>query len=188
MKKLNFFIIIIAVNCGTNEEFALKAECPKTCLDPKGENDCGIKAPIEGCYCKEGFVTNAAGKCVSKDTCGCKLPDGSAIIDVGQKLTNADCTSVFTCEKALTVAVAKPIKPCGDNAVCTIVNNEPSCTCKPGFFGNGKVCNKDICNADPNPCGTGATCTSKDGIPTCTCPKGKTGDPKVRCCGTMNCQ
>ena len=155
-------------------------------MDIEGVNDCGLKAPIEGCYCKAGFVTNAGGKCVKKETCGCKLPDGSAIIDVGQKLTNPDCTKVYSCEKAGSIAKESAIKPCGDNAVCTIINNEPTCACKPGFFGNGKVCNKDICNA--NVCGTGAECESKDGIPTCKCPAGKTGDPKVRCCGTMNCQ
>lgn len=52
------------MECGQNEEYAIRDECPKTCLYPDGRYDCGSLDPIEGCYCKVGFVLNSFGKCI----------------------------------------------------------------------------------------------------------------------------
>ena len=65
-----------------NEIYSIKTYCPKTCLDPFGTADCGEIKPVEGCFCKEGFVLNSNGVCVPIDQCGCPLPDGSGILAV----------------------------------------------------------------------------------------------------------
>lgn len=78
----HFEINLKAKTCGTNEVYELRAECSKTCLFPDGNNDCGLVNPIEGCYCKAGFVLDAANQCVAKENCGCVLPDKSGIIAV----------------------------------------------------------------------------------------------------------
>ena len=70
-----------AVPCGENEVYELRAECTKTCLDTELA-ECGLKVPIEGCYCKTGFVKNNADKCIPVNECGCKTPDMTSIIDV----------------------------------------------------------------------------------------------------------
>lgn len=46
------------------------------------EYDCGEKKGIEGCFCKDGFVMDNKGNCVTVDQCGCKLPDKSLTLSV----------------------------------------------------------------------------------------------------------
>jgi hypothetical protein len=121
--------------------YELRAECPKTCINLNGAPDCGLKKPIEGCYCKTGFVLDSQGNCIAAANCGCLTPDGTSVINVGQQVTSLDCTVVYSCSVAGKIATMTSINPCGQNAVCTIVNNQPVCTCKPGFFGvNGVNC------------------------------------------------
>jgi hypothetical protein len=60
----------------------MRAECPKTCLDLKGTNDCGIKVAVEDCYCKTGFVLDSKSQCIASSNCGCFLPDNSGLISV----------------------------------------------------------------------------------------------------------
>ena len=74
------------MQCGANEIFDTRSECPKTCLDQTGNRDCGITIPTEGCYCKEGYVLDPNGVCVLPQQCGCLLPDLSTIISVINKL------------------------------------------------------------------------------------------------------
>ena len=62
--------------------YDVRAECPKTCLNPTGAYDCGILKPIEGCYCNDGYVYDGSGNCILNTTCGCALPDNSAIVSV----------------------------------------------------------------------------------------------------------
>ena len=70
------------VKCGENEVFELRSGCPKTCLYPNGGNECGALQPIEACYCKEGFLLDANGKCIDDSECGCPLMDRSRTIKV----------------------------------------------------------------------------------------------------------
>ena len=51
-------------------------------MDPSGKNDCGELKPVEGCYCRDGYVLNSNGICVMQNDCGCKLADGSLILAV----------------------------------------------------------------------------------------------------------
>ena len=82
MIKLLKKIIFKAITCGANEIFDTRKDCPRSCLDPEGKAKCGIIRPREGCYCRDGFVRNSAGKCVKPDECGCVKPDGSGLVKV----------------------------------------------------------------------------------------------------------
>jgi hypothetical protein len=75
-----------AVVCGLNQVYELRAECPKTCVNPSGNYDCGLIKPVEGCYCQNGYVLNGEGVCIKLEECGCLLPDNSGILSV--KLIN----------------------------------------------------------------------------------------------------
>jgi hypothetical protein len=75
-------IIYKAITCGQNQVYELRASCPKTCLDLNGSTDCGIKKPIESCYCKDGFVLDSNSNCIPSSNCGCLLPDNSGVISV----------------------------------------------------------------------------------------------------------
>ena len=88
--------------------------------------------------------------------------------------------------------------PCGPNAVCTEVNENPSCACLPGFMGSppncrpectinaecpsNKACIREKCR-DPCPgsCGANAICSVINHTPVCTCPERYTGDPFSYC-------
>lgn len=65
-----------ALKCRDNEEYAIKSDCPATCIFPDGDYDCGEMKPTEGCFCKKGFVYDALGRCINKNLCGCETPDG----------------------------------------------------------------------------------------------------------------
>ena len=77
---------LIAMKCGENQEYAIRKECPVTCnnidkIDLPGY-DCGALQVVEGCFCRKGFVMDTLGNCITKENCGCSLPDNSATLQV----------------------------------------------------------------------------------------------------------
>ncbi|KAK1134104.1 hypothetical protein K0M31_011886 [Melipona bicolor] len=88
--------------------------------------------------------------------------------------------------------------PCGPNAICQVINNSPSCSCKPEFIGTPPNCKPECisnseCNShlacierkcrDPctGSCGSNAECHVVNHVPSCICAKDFTGDPFVQC-------
>lgn len=69
------------MECGENEIYDIREECPKTCKNPDGEYDCGAKIKTEGCFCKTGFV-EFNNTCVKADQCGCSIPNETLKLDV----------------------------------------------------------------------------------------------------------
>ncbi|KAF5302455.1 hypothetical protein FQR65_LT08545 [Abscondita terminalis] len=75
MKVVLFFFaltIVVAVvsstRCGNNEEFSeCHSHCPPTCTDP-GTRPCIASCKV-GCDCKQGFLRNSNGQCVSRNKC-----------------------------------------------------------------------------------------------------------------------
>ena len=63
------------MDCGANQVYDVRAECPRTCTNPDGNYDCGIIERAEGCYCQDGFVLDSDGSCISADQCGCLIAD-----------------------------------------------------------------------------------------------------------------
>ena len=74
--------------CGENQEYKLETKCPLTCIN-QVDYDCGEKKGIEGCFCKDGFVMDNKGNCVTVDQCGCELPDKSLTLNVSIILLNS---------------------------------------------------------------------------------------------------
>lgn len=88
MFKTNFNDIYfnknLGLTCGENEVYDVRAECPKTCLNPV-DYDCGEKVTMEECFCKEGYLRNSQGVCITADKCGCTMPDKSSTLQVNMK-------------------------------------------------------------------------------------------------------
>ncbi|KRT79967.1 hypothetical protein AMK59_6534, partial [Oryctes borbonicus] len=98
---------------------------------------------------------------------------------------NSECSSNFACirEKCTDPCPGA----CGTNAVCSVINHTPICTCPEGYTGNSftscfpeppkptEPTVHDPCN--PNPCGSNAVC--QDGA--CTCILEYRGDPYQGC-------
>lgn len=101
---------------------------------------------------------------------------------VKDKSVNAYCD--MDTEDADECSASVPV--CAVNASCQNLQGSYSCSCKPGFSGDGKVCTYvDECAS--NPCTNGGTCV--DGINgyTCTCPLNYRGNrcEKVGCTLTL---
>ena len=72
---------------------------------------------------------------------------------------------------------------CDANANCTEGNLQEVCTCKRGFYGDGKSCtDTDECSdAELNDCHQHANCNNLMGGYSCVCEPGYTGDGKKSC-------
>lgn len=88
--------------------------------------------------------------------------------------------------------------PCGPNSQCRTINNQPSCSCLPGFIGNPPYCKPECvsnveCSStlacinykckDPCPgsCGANTHCRVVSHAPVCVCMNGYVGDPFTQC-------
>lgn len=88
--------------------------------------------------------------------------------------------------------------PCGPNAQCRNIGEQPSCSCLPNYVGSPPNCRPEcVVNTDcpshlscitekcrdpcPGSCGYNAECRVQNHIPTCTCIIGYTGDPFTQC-------
>ncbi len=61
------------------------------------------------------------------------------------------------------------------------------CTCKPGYSGDGKICNDvDECASNPSPCDANALCSNLPGSYNCACNSGYAGDG-VSCSDVNEC-
>jgi hypothetical protein len=85
--------------CAKNEVFELRRGCPNNCLQQKGKIDCGLRSPIQGCYCKKGYLRNAESKCVKRTQCGCKHPNKRSIIKEGQEIESKSCRLTMFCRQ-----------------------------------------------------------------------------------------
>ncbi|MDI1447426.1 EGF domain-containing protein [Polyangium sp. 6x1] len=69
---------------------------------------------------------------------------------------------------------------CAPDAECVDTPGFFTCTCKPGYEGDGKTCaDVDECTTLLHDCDTNATCTNTPGAFSCACPAGFSGDGKT---------
>ena len=88
--------------------------------------------------------------------------------------------------------------PCGPNSQCRVVNEQPVCSCVPGFLGSPPTCrpectlssdcprdlacsNQKCINPCTGSCGIRTQCQVINHNPICSCLPGNTGDPFVQC-------
>ncbi len=86
-------------------------------------------------------MRNSAGNCASPKECGCKKPDNSGLIAVGETIISRDCSKRITCPGPQQNPRVDFLPRCNVNAQCRgDENNVPKCFCKPGFQGDGFNC------------------------------------------------
>lgn len=98
---------------------------------------------------------------------------------------NNDCTKNLACIQTKCVDPCPGV--CGQEALCTVTNHIPICSCPAGFTGDAfRLCYSeprdipvDPCN--PSPCGRGAICRISNQAAVCQCTPGTFGDPFVEC-------
>jgi hypothetical protein len=133
--------------------------------------------PDTGCPDRDGDgVCDADDRCPGHDdrldADGDGMPDGCDRCDVGSDYRDADGDGV---PDACDCDQAPP--PCHPDARCVETGSVPTCTCNPGYEGDGFSCRdidecaRGIAGCDPN-----ATCTNTPGSFRCTCNPGYEGD------------
>ncbi len=87
---------------------------------------------------------NQAGKCVMPDQCGCKMQDGSGMLEVNATRVSSDCLSLLSCTKPEgKISIVKQ-RECSKNARCEgNANGEPQCKCSEGYSGDGFICEQE---------------------------------------------
>lgn len=92
--------------------------------------------------------------------------------------------------------------PCGVNAICKEVNNQPVCSCLNNYIGTPPNCrtecivnsecktnracvNNRCVNPCPKPCGKNTECKVINHSPVCSCHPGYSGNPFTICTQVM---
>jgi EGF domain len=173
-----------AGTCGSDVLVA----CPIDTMDPCNVGSCELatgtcgKLPVpDGMACDDGSTCTltdqcVAGACVGQgnvcgpNATGCTPGEPNACVCAARFLDRSG-----HCVPEVNECDASP-GPCDVNATCLDVSNEPSdvtCTCNPGYSGDGRTCLQIDACAD-QPCGEGrGTCAP--GMPgeyACTCAAG----------------
>ena len=146
--------------CTDFDECTLNNTCHvnATCSNSQGSFKCNCKLGYHGNgeTCKIGHCddrscpTNSKCRSPTTDQCECEQGFGSAGND------KTFCVDVDECDS------------CDKNADCENTIGSFSCSCQPGYFGNGLSCfDLNECDTDAHKCTKETTCTNTDGSFTC---------------------
>ncbi|KAK9880680.1 hypothetical protein WA026_011916 [Henosepilachna vigintioctopunctata] len=118
------------------------------------------------CECEPGLIGNPLIKC--EPPC----------------YSQNDCAPNWACKDKICVDLCRTFRKCGKNALCKIINNEPTCVCPPGYQGNPlKNCRiiQPVKYCDRSPCGPNTICIIVRGKPFCRCLPNYYGNPWKGC-------
>lgn len=181
--------------------------------------DCRVYDHTANCFCLHGFMGDAFIHCLPNSPitdpkvtpcqpspCGfgtvCNVyGNGVAICDPCSNengynnpgcrpecLSNSDCEFSRAClgQRCLDPCVAS----CGQNALCTVINHSPVCSCPQGLYGNPfEYCSTPIspipsdtpATCDSIQCGSNTECREHNGALSCSCKKNYYGNPLIGC-------
>ena len=200
-------------------ECVVSSDCPRNracnqqkCIDPC-PGSCGLGAecavinhnPI--CSCPPRYTGNPFQNCVVEE---CKNYFSTRILLLQRFNYRPTLQNLPTFFHLFSVTDPKlpenPCQPspCGPNAQCRVLNNQPSCSCDPEFVGvpprcrpecvsnsecpSNQACINQKCR-DPCPgsCGSNTECNVISHTPMCSCAQKFTGNPFVQC-SPMECK
>ncbi|WP_169558631.1 EGF domain-containing protein [Myxococcus stipitatus] len=128
--------------------------------------------------CGDGVVQTGEG-CDDGGTTSGNGCSATCQVEPGYTCSGAPsvCTDVNECTNGT--------NQCSVNATCVNTPGSYTCTCKPGYSGNGRTCN-DIneCTNGTAQCSANATCSNTQGSYRCTCKPGYSGDGRT--CNDVN--
>lgn len=179
--------------------------------------ECRVYDHTANCYCQAGFMGDAfihclpipplrnttANPCIPSPCLPgsiCQVYGNVAVCDPCSNedgynnpgcrpecLSNSDCGFSRAClnQRCLDPCVGT----CGQNALCTVVQHNPICSCPQGLYGNPfEHCSTPITpipnipsSCDSAQCGPNTECREQNGILACVCKRGYFGNPLIGC-------
>lgn len=151
--------------------------CNEAKCDP-GTGECGYAAVPDGKLCDDDSSCTLTDQCMAGSCTGQGNACGPNATECSPDEPNmCECAPDYRESDGKCVPEDDECEddPCSSNAECFDPSNGPddvTCTCDPGYVGDGRTCNEvDACAT--NPCGTGGTCESgAPGEYTCDCDDG----------------
>jgi len=103
--------------------------CNPTCSDPNADR-CSIPDGVceEGCFCEDGKVFDGE-KCISKDSCGCLVPEQDVILAVGESFISDDCSETCSCDSPGAALNCRDTS-CSGLEQCVVVEGVRTCVCE----------------------------------------------------------
>lgn len=180
--------------------------------------ECKVFDHTANCLCATGYmgdafihclpippITNTTSTPCQPSPCGAKntcnpYGSGVAICDVcaGENAyynpqCRPECLSNSDCEFSRSCIGQRCVNPCigscGQNAICTVINHDPICSCPQGLQGNPF----EYCTVPPTgppelpftcnsvPCGPNTECREHNGVLACVCKRDYYGNPLIGC-------
>lgn len=184
--------------CLADSDCPLVSACNRNkCIDPCpgvcGYNaDCYVTNHKPMCNCKPGYTGTPLSIC--HPIRGKKL---LSIVEMVNFFMKIKINYTISENDIAVINVCNP-SPCGTNAVCREVNNQPVCSCLPNYMGSPPNCkpecvvnsecksnracvNQRCINPCPKPCGQNTECKVINHSPVCTCRPGYSGNAFTMC-------
>lgn len=202
---------VVNTDCPSHQA-CIAEKCRDPCQGSCGFNtECRVQNHIPNCVCRNGFTGDPFTQCVEiierlpaptqsadpcelaqcgpntechKGVCKC-IPNyfGDPYVGCRPECTmNTDCSPNKACVN--TRCIEPCVGTCGVNALCTVYNHIPSCSCPTSYIGDPFVsCRPEPVSRDPTdpchptPCGPNSHCRSNNGAAICTCVHNTIGQP-----------
>ena len=225
-------------DCSNQQKCDLKSlRCYDACRDLDcGHGSCRADKHEASCFCQEGYEV-VKNKCQDIDECSsnnqychgtarcanlpgsyrCTCPEGylgDAYSTRGKGCTpKASCLAHSDCPISSSCTNGQCVDPCvqfcSADATCKVIDHVPTCSCPPGWRGDGRQsgCVKlqclenidcsasqscvngncvDVCSLS-GACGSNSDCKTLNHIPLCSCQNGFSGDPRIGCSRLLEC-
>jgi hypothetical protein len=167
-------------------------QCPnavRSCPVPCGVNGtCDTNTTTATCVCKPGFEGASCeqdiNECAQSNQGGCR---GNCSNTVGSYICTCPSPLVLASDGVSCLSTSCGPVNCQNGGVCSIVNNQASCSCPAGY--SGSQC-QTITGCGAANCQNGGNCTIVNNQAVCSCPAGYSGPQCERAtgCGPANCQ
>lgn len=180
--------------------------------------ECRVYDHTANCYCKNGFMGDAFIHCIAippirnitiqpcdpnpcrpNEVCNV-YGNGVAVCDpcsnengYNNPGCRPECLSNVDCEFSRACLNQRCLDPClgvcGQNAICTVINHSPMCSCPYGLQGNPfEHCSTPLTPIAPVPetcdsvhCGPNTECRQQNGVFACVCKRDYYGNPLIGC-------